>query len=152
MSSSIVPVVKSESYFTNFYNTSADVLTKSANWVKVNGSNAAAGAGEALKNVWAAVSTFFTVIAQKVGAFLSNAKDTLTTGFMKAREGIAALPKEGKIAAVMGMVTTAVVTALCCQACKTDKVEVRVVPEDKTGAAAPTAEGHEAKAPATTTV
>ena len=79
----------------------------------------------ALKNVWSAVSSFFTLIAQKLGAGFTGAKNVLGTGFLKAKDVFVALPKETKLFGALGSCSirycNSCCTCRCCFSKKDDK-------------------------------
>ncbi len=77
------------------------------------------------------------MIAQKLGAFFTAAKDALFAGYAKAKASFDTVPKEGKIALVVGLVATAIATALCC---KCSSKEEKTTTETTTAAAATAAD------------
>lgn len=111
MISNALNSVKTAGCCASLYNAGAT----GANWLSTNTRNLASNAATTAKSVWASVSEFFSMIAQKLGAFFTAAKDATVAGYGKAKEAFMALPKEAKIAGAIGILASIVATAVCCK-------------------------------------
>ncbi len=76
------------------------------------------------QSVWTSVSNFFTNVAHKIGEWLDKAKGATIAGYATLREKFNTLPKEGKIATVLGAgAALALMVWGCFKCCKTEKKE-----------------------------
>lgn len=127
------PAVRDAGCCANFYNTLAVNVNKAGGYAK----SAYASAGETLGKIWNAVSAFFVMAAQKIGQWLTIAKDGIALGFNRAKDWVSTLPKEGQIALLGATVIGAATALFCCgkkaEANKGDTTKVTETTTDTTG-------------------
>lgn len=110
---SIEMIARAPSFFENV----RESASKGVTWLSENSKTVASSVGETAKNVWASVSSFFVVIAQKLGEYFSMAKDAGIKLYGKAANELKSLTPEMRKGLAAGAVVGTLLTALFCKCC-----------------------------------